>query len=620
MLLIAAALLAGSLLAAIECVFIIWTCGPFWVGPILFFQTWAFYSAAALIGLLPLHLLLFGRRARKDPDAGGRSTAVQVLLITLLGCAALLALIRRDLTYGQAWITLLVIMAVAGLVTAAAWWLINRGRAASVGRTVTLALVLMALLHLFHAAANHQAGSALEARTARYDGTVPHLCLSVFDTVRGDHFSCVGYPWETTPRMDALAAEGLLCTRSYSAANYTPPGHISIFTGLYPSQHGNNGKPYAPDDLTTLTEILAERGYFCVALYNNQLGGKIINLTQGFDVDLGIFKDSWVRPAWHRLKDRLVHKDAGARTTFFISEKLYHWVTSRGGHLFLYLNLLEPHAGYVGHEPWFSEFLGDVSPDEIPELEELVSFVESVKEVVHDREIFDRFTPASYDYMRAAYDSEIAYVDHHFGNFTDQLAEAGLLDDTLLVMTADHAEFLGEYLTRGHPYLLLSHVLRIPLIIRYPALVEPAVIDEVVSNVDIFPTVLELMGYGDMVGGAVQGIDLLNDPTLQDRYILGEALDADQNCYTLFNGTHKLVFNDNDELLEKFPHELLLFNMEDDPRETRDLYAEQPELGQEMLEKLQARVEAIKRESQEEIEINEVTTSFLEALGYLEEE
>jgi len=609
MLLIAAALLAGSLLATIECFFIVWTCGPYWVGPLLFLQTWGFYAAAAFLGLLPFHLLIGKRRTRR-PGA-------EVLLITVAGCIALFTLIRYDLTYGRAYLTLLVVMAGAGLLATAFWWLIMRGRETSAGRVLAVALLLMVTLHLFYFAVDHRAASALEQRNTDYDGTVPHLCLAVIDTLRGDHFSCCGYPHQTTPRMDALAAEGLLCTRSYSAANHTPPGHISIFTGLYPAQHGNDGKPYTPDDLTTLTEVIRKQGFFCAALYNNQLAGKIINLTQGFDIDLGIFKDSWVRPAWHRLIDRFVHQDAGARTTFYISEKLYDWVSSRGGHLFLYLNLMEPHAGYVTHEPWFSEFLGDVSPKDIPNLDELARFCRSVQEVTHDREIFDRFTPDAYEYMRAAYDSEIAYLDHHFGEFTDELARSGLLDQTLLVITADHAEFLGEYLTRGHPKLLFSHVLHIPLIIRYPSLIEPAVIDEVVSNVDIFPTVLTLMGHGEAVSGTVQGIDIFNDPTLRDRYLIGEGPSSDQGCYTLFNGTHKLIHN-NPEILEKFPHEYLLFNMADDPRETRNIFAEQQELGQEMVEMLRERIQAIERESAGDIEISDDTNYFLKALGYVE--
>ena len=71
MLLIAAALLVGSLLASIECVFIIRTCGPYWVGPVLFFQTWAFYALAACVGLIPLHLLFRGRHARRGTTGTG---------------------------------------------------------------------------------------------------------------------------------------------------------------------------------------------------------------------------------------------------------------------------------------------------------------------------------------------------------------------------------------------------------------------------------------------------------------------------------------------------------------------------------------------------------------------
>ncbi|HEX7344544.1 MAG TPA: sulfatase, partial [bacterium] len=401
-----------------------------------------------------------------------------------------------------------------------------------------------------------------------FKGDVPHVLLLILDTVRSDHLSCYGYPFATSPNLDQLAQEGLLCRNAYSASNWTPPGHISIFTGKYPAQHGNDGKVYMPDDLVSMTEILNGQGYYCIAMYNNPTAGRGMNLTQGFDLDLGVFSYSWLLPAPFRVWYKLVRRDSGSRATFLAAERIFNWIEKHGGHLFMYVNITEAHAPYRIHEPYFSQFASHrkiMDPARVRYLRTTLDLV------LEDSSCFAGLSNDDFAYLRAAYDSEIAYADDNLGRFSRAMRNSGVLDRTLLIVTADHGEFLGEHWTLGHPELLFNPVLQVPLILRYPKQIAPRIMTEIVSTVDIFPTVLNLLDLQVQIPPEVQGLNLLSGELPVDRALLSANISPEGGCYSLIKDGRKLIVNQDNFLCQYFPVDSLLFDLSSDPGEQSNL-------------------------------------------------
>ncbi|MCK4305268.1 MAG: sulfatase-like hydrolase/transferase [Candidatus Eisenbacteria sp.] len=616
--LIFGAVLAGSLIASLEGVFITLSYGPYWLRPWVFLKSWLLYSASALVGLTILSLAIFAiprlRRFLNDPP---RASFIAFLLSWIIGCALLVALIHRDLHGAPPYWQFAVAAILCGSTATLVLHRIMQTTRAFYLPPLLLSLCLLALAVLTYFISDWSATRALRERNAHCTGSIPNLCLIVLDTARGDHFSSCGYPHKTTPHIDRLSAEGLLCTDAYSASNWTPPGHVSIFTGLNPSQHRNDGLPRTPDELLTLTEILNCLGYFSIAMYNNNLAGRTTNLTQGFDVDVGVYQDCWFYPAWQRLYDAFLCKDSGSKTSFFAAFQVLKWIRQREGHLFLYINVMEPHKPYVIHEPYFSSFTEDLSLESIPNLRAVQRECASVSQVFHDSTRVAAYAPESFAYVRAAYDSELAYVDHQLGQLAQNLRSTELLDDILLVITADHGEFLGERFTFGHPRLLFNPVLRIPLVIRYPRLVPSVIIGDPVSNVDILPTVLSLMGYPEMIPGDVQGIDLMSDPRLGQRPLLFENVRG-RGVYSMLDQSYKLMMSEEPKFLEVAPYDTLLFDLHADPHEEKDLHSEQRDLCTRMIRDLRDWTERIRTTSQSDTTIDEETIRKLRALGYIQ--
>ena len=613
-----AAILAGSVISTIEFIFIILTCGPFWLSPLLLFETWLINSASIFIGLNLFQLCLhFITPSKKYLSDRGRIYFLYFLFTWTVGCAALTVLVIEDFYAGKGYWTLIIVAAITGIVaTILAFGAIKKPTTVP-KRTFWISVVLTLLANGVYLISTMVHTANLHQSSLKYDGEVPHLCLLVLDTTRGDHLSCNGYEFETTPNIDRIAGEGLNFTNAFSAANWTPPGHISIFTGKYPPQHGNEGKAVMPDDLLSLTEILHDQGYYCVALYNNPIAGKTINLTQGFDVDVGVWGNCWVYPAWMRLSHKLIFKDNGSRATFPMAYKTFDWVERKGGHLFLYINVTEPHADYLIHEPYFSEFARDIEVDKISDMQKVEFLLNTHKTFINDSTLFADCNDESYKYLRAAYDSEIAYTDHHFGLFAQKLKEDGLLDETFLTITADHGEFLGEHWTLGHPELMFNPVLHIPLIFRYPETIPPGIRNDLVSNVDVFPAVLNLLGLSEHIPDDVSGIDIISTPYAGKRSLISANCSESGGCYSLIKDQTKLIFNDDDYLPQFFPHNVLLFNILDDPEEMMDIHQSEIGVCDTMLTELNEWIQNIRVESKSDLKVSDDTIENLKALGYI---
>lgn len=289
----------------------------------------------------------------------------------------------------------------------------------------------------------------------------PNVLIITIDTCRADRLGCYGYGLARTPAIDGLANDGVLCTDAIAPAPVTMPSHASIMTGLYPPAHGvrDNGAFALADEAVTLAERLKEGGYATHAVVSAAVLDRRYNLTQGFD---GYDDELWAEddPKMFMIRDRPAPKSAARAVAWLES-----WREQSGRPFFLWTHFFDPHQPYEA----------DVSDAHL---------------------------------LPTLYDQEIAQADEGVARIIGWLEENGLLDDTFVVLTADHGESLGEHQEKTHAIFIYDATVRVPLIFRYPeALPRGTRFEGPVRSIDIMPTVLGALGMEP--GGAVQGSNML---------------------------------------------------------------------------------------------------------------
>lgn len=308
---------------------------------------------------------------------------------------------------------------------------------------------------------------------------VDRVVLITIDTLRADHLSSYGYPVETSPWFDRLAGEGVVFRRAYAHSATTKPSHSSLFTSLYPLEHGvlKNGHVLS-DDFLTMAEMMRQAGYRTAGFVSTDvpLGG---NVGQGFDHwDLPQWtgpgaKPSLYRPATETVDRAIAWLDAEAEP----NERLFVWV-----HLYDPHNPLQPpddHRAIVDAEA--------------------LRIRDQHKKLLLARDIPAR-GPQSYDKV-VRYDGEIRYADHELARFERHLEDRGLNRDALWIVTSDHGQGLGAHDWFGHSVQIYNAQLHVPLVFRFTDGSVPArEIDQaLVQHVDVLPTLAEIVG-GDLSG------------------------------------------------------------------------------------------------------------------------
>lgn len=320
---------------------------------------------------------------------------------------------------------------------------------------------------------------------------LPNLLWIVMDTVRADHLSSYGYPKTTTPRIDDIAAEGVLFERMMSPAPYTLPSHASMFTGLYQYHHGvGEGHPFLDPSLDTIAAWMTRQGYQTVGFSNNPWVGKNTNLARGFEefYELWLLGDRpFLERFWNWSTGRMRY---GAEPTNKLVER---WIRLHPhSPFFVFINYVEPHLAYQYREEFTPRFM------DRPYSMEEIRGVNQNAQAFHAGKV--RMVPEDFRILTSLYDGEICYLDREVGKLVDFLKESRLLDNTILLITSDHGENLGDHGLMNHQFCLYQTLLHVPCILRYPKMIPAGLrIHDPVSLVDLFPTLMALVGgKGDL--------------------------------------------------------------------------------------------------------------------------
>jgi len=276
-----------------------------------------------------------------------------------------------------------------------------------------------------------------------------HVLFVTIDTLRADRLGAYGNRDVATPNMDRLAREGALALAAVAQAPITRPSHVSMFTGLYPAQHGirdNISRALAPD-VPTMAEAFKAAGFDTGGFVSSIVLSAQSGLGRGFDTFSDKFDLGDTAADEARFLDILEKRGDVA-----VADAI-RWL---GDHApqrtFTWVHLYDPHAPYEPPEPYASR------------------------------------------YADRPYDGEVAWSDELVGRLDAALTRLGIRDDTLIVVTSDHGESLGEHGEAVHGFFLYEATIRVPLIVRGPGIAPGARIQATVQTIDLFPTVLSLAG------------------------------------------------------------------------------------------------------------------------------
>ena len=329
----------------------------------------------------------------------------------------------------------------------------------------------------------------------------PNVLFIVLDTVRAKSLSLHGYGRQTTPRLDRLARSGVKFDQARSSAPWTLPSHATMFTGRWPSELFQYHEQCLDSSIPTLAGFLGRNGY--------STGGFVANtfycnsgfgLSNGFDHYEDFYETFDISPAevirnsemgrrlYTMLGENLAPRPDGRKDADQINSDLLSWLSTRKGRpFFAFLNYLDAHAPYIPPARATHHF------GRRPETPADIQFLNAWQK-------FEYLSDDSRqtELARDAYDDCIAYLDDALGRLFDDLGRQGLMENTLVVVTADHGEELGEHKLVGHGRSLYQDELHVPLLIVKPGLAPSGqVVAEPVSLRDLPATIVDLVGLSD---------------------------------------------------------------------------------------------------------------------------
>ena len=394
-----------------------------------------------------------------------------------------------------------------------------------------------------------------------------NLMIVTIDTLRADRVGAYGNTTVATPNLDRLAREGAMATYASAHVPLTRPSHTSLFTGLYPAEHGirDNVAPPLRTDAPLLAEILQQQGF----------------RTAGFVSSIVLSKQSGLARGFARYSDQFEIGDDDARFLNTIQKRgdatvaeAVAWLGEAAtARRFAWVHLYDPHDPYEPPEPYRTRYAG------------------------------------------RPYDGEVAWSDELVGRLDGALAANGLRDNTLLIVTSDHGEGLDEHGEAVHGFFVYETTLRVPFLARGPGVKSGHKVDVVVRTVDVFPTVLDLLGLAGSTP-AVSGRSLaaaLRGDRMDDQPSFAESLTplvhyGWSDLRAVRDGRWKYILAPRPEL----------YDLDRDPAERQDLATQEPARARALRAGLEKRLRQEQAAAREPGAANTtVSPDLLEKLGAL---
>ena len=277
-----------------------------------------------------------------------------------------------------------------------------------------------------------------------------NVLVVTIDTLRADRLGVYGATNVATPNIDRLAREGAWAPQANVHAPLTRPSHASLFTGLYPAEHGirDNVSPPLPDHVPVLAEIFRRDGFATAAFIASAVLDRQSGLARGFDR----YSDHFPPGVDRKPGDAVVAEAIAWIRQQLAPPKPEAGMAAPNPGFFAWVHLYDPHAPYLPPEPYASQYAG------------------------------------------RPYDGTVAWCDELVGRLTGALRDSGAIDQTLIVVTSDHGEALGDHGEDVHGYFVYEATLRVPLVFRGPWVKPGTQLEIVARTIDLPKTILELTG------------------------------------------------------------------------------------------------------------------------------
>jgi arylsulfatase A-like enzyme/Tfp pilus assembly protein PilF len=394
-----------------------------------------------------------------------------------------------------------------------------------------------------------------------------NVVLITIDTLRADHVGCYGYKQIKTPSIDSLAADGTRFDHAFAVVPVTLPSHSTMLTGTYPmlsGMHDFSGNKLSPQQ-PTLATVLRQAGYATGAVIGSAVLDSRFGLNQGFDFYYDHFDFSRLDEA---------NLDEMERPGNLVADLALNWLAENWQKkFFLWMHLYDPHYPYRPPEPY------------------------------------------AHEYVTHPYDGEIAFADAQVGRLLRFLKEKDRYHNTLILLSGDHGESLGEHGEKTHGFFVYNATMHVPLIIRLPAKGAARTVSDPVSLVDLMPTVLAALGLE--IPAQVQGRSLLpelrGDNSGRPRELYGETFLPRLH----FNWSElRAAENANYHFIDAPRPEL--YDLTKDPGELHNLFSEKKAVSEEMHSKLRALIREYSagKEMAEKTGLDPALMERLKSLGY----
>jgi arylsulfatase A-like enzyme/Flp pilus assembly protein TadD len=394
-----------------------------------------------------------------------------------------------------------------------------------------------------------------------------NVVIITIDTLRADHLGCYGYKQIRTPNIDALASESARFERAYTPVPVTLPAHTVILTGTYPvfsGMHDFSGNKLNPKQ-PTLASVLKRQGYTTGAVIGSAVLDSRFGLNQGFDFYYDHFD-------FNRLQES--NLEEMERPGNVVTDVALDWLgKNRPNQFFLWMHLYDPHYPYRPPPPY------------------------------------------SEQYKDRLYDGEIAFADVQVGRLISFLKANNTYRHTLIVLTGDHGESLGEHGEKTHGFFIYNATLHVPVIIHLPGSASTKTVSELVSLADLMPTVLQALKVD--IPTEVQGHGLL---PLMVPTKAGET----RNLYAE-TFLPRLHFNWSElRAVETEKYQFIdapkpeLYDLSKDPGETQNLYTDRKAVAEELRNRLTTLVGQYSagQEMAEKTGLDPALMERLKSLGY----
>jgi arylsulfatase A-like enzyme len=418
-----------------------------------------------------------------------------------------------------------------------------------------------------------------------------NVLLLVMDTVRADRLSLYAYKRQTAPNLERIAARGVKFDQARATAPWTLPSHASMFTGLWPHQTGVSENHPLDTTAPTLAEFLASHGHLTAGFVaNTYYCNSWFGLGRGFSHYEDFYDEDQVVSVTETLRCSTLGRAVvslarlplavgrGRKTAAQINRDFLEWLSEKEDErpFFVFLNYFDAHTPYIVPEECDQHF--GRRAESPADLALLFDWEKRAKQGASENDMA---------LAADAYDDCIGYLDAQIGNLIDELDRRGLLKDTLIVITSDHGEELGEHELFGHGRSLYSQEVHVPLMIVAPGhSAAGRVVSEPVSLRDLPATFVDLLGYahdspfpGKSLARYWKSESGAVGPSSSPAYsevALRDKVSKNPNRAPAWRGPMQSVVADGRAYIRNADGRAELYEIRNDPAELHDLAASAP--------------------------------------------